>query len=259
MVTGTIPTSRRFVYGGAIIYDREMPRIEAETIVAHRMLRERQLLDAAERLLLDNGHAALTFTALSHATGLARNSLYEYFESRDELIAAVCEREFSRWSAPVEAAVAAGVDPRDQLRAYVDAQLDLVQAGRHQLAVALVGATLTPQARERIRRVHDGWIGLATKALAQLGHPEPAVAAALVQSLVDGATRQLHAGGSPGAVRDALHGLLDGGLPSSTPRRRRPARERRALSVDPPAAAPAPGPAAQPAESMTIAPNSSAR
>ena len=189
-----------------------MPRIQAETIVAHRMLRERQLLDAAERLLLEHGHRALTFTALSAATGLARNSLYEYFESRDELIAAVCERELTRWSVPVEAAVAAMADPAERLRAYVDAQLDLVEQGRHQLAVALEGVTLTAEARERIRALHEAWIDLAVRALEALGHPEPAVAAGLLQSLVDGATRQLHAGASPDAVRASLHGLLERGL-----------------------------------------------
>jgi AcrR family transcriptional regulator len=202
-----------------------VPRIEAETIVAHRMRRERQLLDAAERLLLEHGHSALTFTALSQATGLARNSLYEYFDSRDELIAAICERELLRWSAPVEAAVAAHADPADQLRAYVDVQLDLVQAGRHQLAVALVGATLTPEARKRIRGVHDAWLDLAAQALVALGHPEPVVTAGLIQSLIDGATRQLHAGADPDAVRAAVHDLLDGGLdPPGHLQRTAPAR-----------------------------------
>lgn len=180
-------------------------------------MRERQLLDAAERLLLEHGHRALTFTTLSHATGLARNSIYEYFPSKDELIAAVCERELSRWTGPVHEAVSAETDPRRQLRAYIDAQLDLAEQGRHRLAPALAGAPLGPDARQRIRGVHNTWLHLATDALSALGHPHPAIAASYIQALVEAATRGLDAGGEPTATRTTLHQLLDKGLATPLP------------------------------------------
>lgn len=175
-------------------------------------MRERQLLDAAERLLLDGGHQALTFTALSHHSGLARNSLYEYFASRDELIAAVCERELSRWTGPVHDAVAAQSHPRGRLRAYVDAQLDLAEQGRHRLAPALAGAPLGPEARQRIRGVHNTWLHLAIDALSALGRPYPEIAATYLQALVDNAIARLDAGSDPTAIRATLHDLLDHGL-----------------------------------------------
>lgn len=189
-----------------------MPRIEAESVAENRRLREQQILDAAEQLLLDRGQRALTFTALSQLTGLARNSLYDYYASGDELIAAICERQLARWTGPVEAALSAEHDPAGRLRAYVDVQLQLVAAGQHEIAVALDDATLSPAVRERIKAVHNVWITVAADAFGALGHAEPGIAAGLVQGMIDGAIRQIHAGADPGAVRAAAHELLENGL-----------------------------------------------
>ena len=49
--------------------------------------------------------------ALGERTGLARNSIYRYFTSRDDLIAALCERDMPRWLEELEAAMAAATDP----------------------------------------------------------------------------------------------------------------------------------------------------
>ena len=65
-----------------------MPQIDAPTVAEHRAQQREALLDAAEAILLDAGHGALTFRALGERTGLARNSIYRYFGSRDDLIAA---------------------------------------------------------------------------------------------------------------------------------------------------------------------------
>ena len=83
-----------------------MPQIDAPTVAEHRAQQREALLDAAEAILLEAGHSALTFRALGERTGLARNSIYRYFSSRDDLIAALCERDMPRWLEELEAAMA---------------------------------------------------------------------------------------------------------------------------------------------------------
>ncbi len=190
----------------------EMPRIEAETVAAHRVLRHGQILDAAEAILLAHGYRGLTFSTLSERTGLARNTIYEYFASRDELIATLCERDLPVWTDRVRRAVAVESDPRAQLRAYVDAQLELVQEGRHRLALIVSEASLEPDARARIRAVHGSWLDLAASALRALGHQHPETGARLVQGLVDAATSLLEQGGEADEVRLEIHALLVRGV-----------------------------------------------
>lgn len=193
-------------------YDSEMPRIQAETVVAHRALRQAQLLEAAEAILLADGYRGLTFSSLSQVTGLARNSIYDYFASRDDVIAALCERDLPLWTDRVTREVTAQTEPRAQLRAYVDAQLDLVQEGRHRLAQAVSEAPLEREVRARIRALHGVWLDQAVGCFRRLGHPHPEIAARLVQGLVDVATALLDRGADRRQVRSAIHGLLERGV-----------------------------------------------
>ena len=46
-----------------------MPQIDAPTVAEHRAQQRESLLDAAEAILLERGHGALTFRALGERTG----------------------------------------------------------------------------------------------------------------------------------------------------------------------------------------------
>ena len=127
-----------------------MPQIDAPTVAEHRAQQREALLDAAEAILLADGHGALTFRALGERTGLARNSIYRYFTSRDDLIAALCERDMPRWLEELETAMAAA-DGRDaRIAAFVSTQLRLVAQGSHRMAELLGDAPLGPAVRARI-------------------------------------------------------------------------------------------------------------
>jgi AcrR family transcriptional regulator len=60
--------------------------------------RVEQLLDAAERVLLERGLAATTVADVADAAGLAKGTLYLYFESKDALLAGLRARYLSRFS-----------------------------------------------------------------------------------------------------------------------------------------------------------------
>ena len=88
-----------------------MPRIRAATVVEHREMQRRALLDAARELVAGGGIAALTFPALAKATGLARSSVYEYFKSRADVVEALVAHEFPAWIGEVRTAMAGETPP----------------------------------------------------------------------------------------------------------------------------------------------------
>lgn len=168
-----------------------MPRIEAETLAEHRAFQEQALLEAAEGILLSEGYGALSFRRLGEATGLARNSVYRYFSSRDDLVAALCERELPDWLRELELAMVAVEDLDEKVEVFVEAQLRLVAAGRHRLAEALGAAPLGPQARARINALSYAPAETLERTLADAGCPEPAITAQLVQGAVGSAVRMM--------------------------------------------------------------------
>ncbi|MFG2005427.1 TetR/AcrR family transcriptional regulator [Spirillospora sp. NPDC048911] len=205
-----------------------MPKISEATVAEHRARQLRTLLDAARSLVAEEGIEALSLAALARRVGLSRPSLYEYFRSKDDLVAAIVEDELPRWASLVDQALAGPPDLAAKVEAYVRVQLEVMTDGRHAAAVALVEHALAepaqPGAAERgsgaeARRIRDGHAQLLrplVTALGEAGIPGPELRAHLIQGIVDAAAKFVAE--RPGdaaevisvAVVQALHGL-DGG------------------------------------------------
>jgi AcrR family transcriptional regulator len=170
-----------------------MPQIDAPTVAEHRAQQREALLDAAEAILLESGHDALTFRALGERTGLARNSIYRYFTSRDDLIAALCERDMPRWLEQLEAAMAAADGQDARVAAFVSTQLRLVAHGSHRMAELLGDAPLGPAVRARINALAYRPASLLEP---ELGPHDPKLVAQLVQGVVNAGVRLLHGAGT---------------------------------------------------------------
>lgn len=166
-----------------------MPKISEATVAEHRARQLRTLLDAARALVAEEGIEALSLAALARRVGLSRPSLYEYFRSKDDLVAAVVEEELPRWATLVEQALAGPGSLDGKVEAYIRAQLEVMTDGRHAAAVALVEHALAEPALERIRTGHAQLLRPLVAALDAAGVPEPALRAELVQGLVDAAAR----------------------------------------------------------------------
>lgn len=175
-------------------YSGSVPRIRAASVAEHRTMQRNALLDAARSLLAEGGTEALTFPALAARTGLARSSVYEYFRSRGAVVEELCAADFPVWAAEVEAAMQAAGTPEARVEAYVRTQLALAGERTHRAVVAISAGELHPAAREKIRAAHGGLITMVVEALADLGHTEPRLSAALLQGVVDSAVRRLELG-----------------------------------------------------------------
>jgi AcrR family transcriptional regulator len=174
-----------------------MPRIEADTVAEHRARQHEALLEAAEAVLVERGHEGLTFAALGERTGLARNSVYRYFSSREDIVAQVLERPLPGWLERLRGAMARADDLDGRVAAFVGAQLALVSGVRPELAGALAQSSFSPELRSRISAMTFQPAALLEEALVAAGHPHAAVTAQLVQGIVNAAIRVLHQSGTP--------------------------------------------------------------
>ena len=78
-----------------------MPRVLTEA--ATREFRER-LIDAAERLFAQKGLEAVTLRQLAAEIGVSPMTPYRYFADKDDILAAVRARAFTRHAEALEAA-----------------------------------------------------------------------------------------------------------------------------------------------------------
>jgi len=170
-----------------------VPRISAPTVAEHRAAQMRLLLEAARSLLAETGRPP-TFAALAERTGLARPSVYQYFRSADDLLLAMVEDVFPRWSATVARAMDAAPDDRGRVVAYLRANLDLVAQGEHALATALASVGPPSAVMEGSRAMHDELVRPLGEALRALGTRDVARSAELVNAVVNSASRMIESG-----------------------------------------------------------------
>jgi len=97
---------------------------------------------------------AVSLATVGAATGLARSSVYQYFDSTPALLAAVVEDEFPRATERLRSAVTEGVDPAEQIDAFVRTALEMATEPTHRSLYALGNAGLPPVCRARLVELH---------------------------------------------------------------------------------------------------------
>ena len=82
-----------------------------------------QILQAAKRLFIKKGYAAVSMSDLCSATGLSRGGLYRHFSSTDEIFSALLTADKDGWEEGLNTAMNAGVSAIQMLK-YFFAQLE---------------------------------------------------------------------------------------------------------------------------------------
>lgn len=185
-----------------------MPRIQAATVAEHRAARHRALLDAAREILAETGRPP-TLTQVAARAGLARASLYQYFRSPEDLLNAVVEDVFPRWSARVAAAMDAAATPADRVLAYVRTNLELIAEGEHALATLLAEIAPGDTVAEQSRAMHRQLLDPLVATLRDLGVPTVAETAEMINAIVFAGTRLIESGTDQRTAWEAARALLE--------------------------------------------------
>ena len=192
-----------------------MPRITAPTVPEHRAAQERVLLDAAHALLRETGEAP-TMAQLAERAGLARSSVYEYFGSRHEVMAALVADLLPRWIERIRAAMHAAPSPAEAILAYACTNVALVADGSHAPGEALAALAPGREADARAARMHVDIKEPLVATLTELGVESPESVADMVNALVYAGVQMLAAGQTLDDVTRHLRVVL-GPLGSTAP------------------------------------------
>jgi AcrR family transcriptional regulator len=160
-----------------------MPRIQAPSVAEHHARQRRALLDAARAVLAESPQAP-SMAAVGRRAGLARTSVYQYFTSAQELLAAVVADVLPDWAGQVVAKVAAAPTPAARVWAYVAANVDLFTSSEQAVARALTRVVEPQVLRGPLEEFHARLQVPLRQALADLGEPEPETMAELISSLI---------------------------------------------------------------------------
>jgi AcrR family transcriptional regulator len=185
-----------------------VPRIQAPTVAEHRAAQRRALLDAAREILAETGRPP-TLARVAERAGLARSSLYQYFRSSGDLLNAVVEDVFPRWSARVAAAMDAAATPADRVLAYVLTNFELIAEGEHALATVLAEVVPGDTVAEQTRAMHAQLLEPLVETLRLLGVPAVPETAEMINAIVFTGSRLIESGTDLHTVWESARGLLE--------------------------------------------------
>lgn len=129
-----------------------MPKLWKESIDAHRHAVRQATLDAAARLVAENGLRSVTMSRIAQETGIARATLYTYFPDVEAVLAAWHERQVTGHLTRLAALRDGPGDPGRRLAAVLEGYASAVREGDHgELAASLHGGDHVARAREHLR------------------------------------------------------------------------------------------------------------
>jgi AcrR family transcriptional regulator len=175
-----------------------VPRIAADSIAEHVAQQEAAVFDAAIRLFVERGYAAVSLSDVAAEIGLARTSLYRYVPDKAHLLVRWLRREL-----PVQAELArrrltSEEPPIERIQGWAVDQLDYALRPEHRLLAALGQAA--PELDDATR--------------AELADSHRALQLPLLDALAD-------AGVADRAAGEALAALLGGMVMAVAERERR--------------------------------------
>jgi AcrR family transcriptional regulator len=136
-----------------------------KTITSARAAAEEALLDAAERLLVEVGHAGITTRRLAEEAGVNHGLVHYYFGSNETLLVRALERFTARLVDRQRALYAADMPFAEKWRTamrYLDADRSYQKVWYELQALAWN----RPELRDRVAQVNGEWRGVLSEALA---------------------------------------------------------------------------------------------
>jgi len=124
------------------------PRTTKKEVVT--AFRTGEILAAARRLMEHKGLDSLTMDEIAQAAGVAKGTLYLYFQSKDELLQALLTQVGEAMALDLEAVLAAPDPPPDKLRRVVAMLLQYVEQERELFPVYLRELIKSKSSREAI-------------------------------------------------------------------------------------------------------------
>lgn len=190
-----------------------MPKIVAESVAANRDFRQNAILNAASEIARSNGVEAVTIGAVAKHAGLARSSVYAYFNSSSDLIADVLVDELTDFIDYL--ADRTRETPRDKtfVKVWIQASLEYILDGRHSLAKSAASVDLPATRRAQIKNLHREMHMPLAQTLVQLGAADPMLVGQQISALFDVCVQRIEQGHNSESEIAALFGLLEKAFP----------------------------------------------
>jgi AcrR family transcriptional regulator len=175
--------------------------------------RNAEILDAALTEIRLNGVASLTMSRLAKLTGLSRPAIYQYFSSREHVLAELLVDDLADLVNEIDRHIAEISDPVERIRVWVNRSLLHLANGDHSIIREISESSLPDESREVVRVLHGQFMMSLISPVRELGIEGIDSACHMIYSAVQSAAKRIEAGfgfdaEAKAAEKFAIAGLL---------------------------------------------------
>lgn len=156
--------------------------------------RQAEILDAALSESRANGVESLTMSRLAQLTGLSRPAIYQYFSSREHVLAELLIDDLADLVNEIDQHISQIGDPIERIRVWVNRSLLYLANGDHSIIREISETSLPDQSREVVRVLHGQFMMSLISPVRELEITAIDSACHMVYSAVQSAAKRIEAG-----------------------------------------------------------------
>lgn len=177
--------------------------------------RQEQILAAASRLIATQGVDSVTMAKLAAETGLSRPAIYQYFASKDHVLAELVINEMADLSNDIERHVEGLNDQLERVRFWVHYSLAHMASAEHRIIREISVQSLPEDKRGMIMAMHGHFMMALFSPLGALGVKDVTATAHLIFASVAAAAKRIDEGSEFVREAAALEQFTIAGLAAS--------------------------------------------
>lgn len=157
-------------------------------------LRQEQILLAAKKQISLQGVESVSMNSLALKTGLSRPALYQYFASREHILAELLIDELADFSNSIDQQVANHSAPLEQIRVWIHYSLAHMSSREHRSLAQISLRSLPDESRGMIRSMHGHLMTALLSPIAELGIRDAISTAHLIYASVSASAIRISEG-----------------------------------------------------------------
>ena len=156
--------------------------------------RQEAILAAAQSLIAEKGVEAVSMAELAKATGLSRPAIYQYFASKDHVLAELVINEMADLSNAIERHIEGLADPLERIRIWIHYSLAHLASAEHRIVREISIASLPEDSRGMINAMHGHFMVALLSPVRELGVKDVTATAHLIFASVAAAAKRIDEG-----------------------------------------------------------------
>ena len=160
-----------------------------------RDARQDSILAAAQSLIATEGVEAVSMTQLAEKTGLSRPAIYQYFASKDHVLAELVLNEMADLSNTLDVHLAKFVEPMERVRVWIHYSLAHLASAEHRIIRQISIDSLPEDSRGMINAMHGHFMMALVSPIRELGLKDVTATCQLIFASVAESAKRIDRGG----------------------------------------------------------------